>query len=280
VASALRHPAPRPRRRPLVRPAVVLGALALAAGPAAAAPLELGARLSATVNGVLQVATPAPRAAAPAASVPVSPTALGVRLQLPIADVQLSTDPVGSGPLLAVGGDVAVGEVASVSLGAQADVDLVPPPSSGAPPVGDGAPPAADAPAAPAPPAAAPPVPVRRPAQDPAGSAPAAPARPGAGAAPDASAAPPASASAPRRSSAGRLAASASTPRPAPAASPRAVDRVVEVAIAVVRSPWLIAGVILAALAYVLGQRMLDRGSKKLSHPGRPGAPDDELLEF
>jgi hypothetical protein len=268
-----------------VRPAVVLGALALAAGPAAAAPLELGARLSATVNGVLQVATPAPRAAAPAASVPVSPTALGVRLQLPIADVQLSTDPVGSGPLLAVGGDVALGEVASVSLGAQADVDLVPPPSSGAPPVGDGAPPARSAPAAPAPPAAAPPAPVRRPAQDPARSVPAAPARPapatpGAGAAPDASAAPPASASAPRRSAAGRLAASASTPRPAPAASPRAVDRVVEVAIAIGRSPWLIAGVILAALAYVLGQRMLDRGSKKLSHPGRPGAPDDELLEF
>jgi hypothetical protein len=301
-----------------VRPAVVLGALALAASPAAAAPLELGASLSATVNGLLQVATPAPRAAAPAApSVPVSPTALGVRLRLPIADVQLSTDPLGSGPLLAVGGDVTLGEVASVSLGARADVDLVAPPPAGTPPVGDGgaaaggpapgagtpsAPSSPAAPAAPAPPSA----PARRPAQDPAGSAPAAPpasapATPGAGAAPDATAAPPASA--PERSSgasgppAARLAASASaaapasaagpppavaadTRQPAPAASPRAVDRVVEVAIAVVRSPWLIVGVILAALAYVLGQRMLDRSSKKLSHPGRSGAPDDELIEL
>jgi hypothetical protein len=45
------------------------------------------------------------------------------------------------------------------------------------------------------------------------------------------------------------------------------------------RSPWLPVGVVAAALLYLLGQRLLDRG-RKLAYAGRPGEPDDELIEL
>jgi hypothetical protein len=37
--------------------------------------------------------------------------------------------------------------------------------------------------------------------------------------------------------------------------------------------------VIAAIVLYLIGQRALDRGSK-LSYAGRPGEPDDELIEL
>ena len=45
------------------------------------------------------------------------------------------------------------------------------------------------------------------------------------------------------------------------------------------KSPWLPFGLLALALLYLLGQRAMDRGSK-LSYAGRPGEPDDELIEL
>ena len=50
-------------------------------------------------------------------------------------------------------------------------------------------------------------------------------------------------------------------------------------AVVVSRSPWMSGGLLLAALLYLLGQRAMDRGAK-LSYAGRPGEPDDELIEL
>lgn len=63
--------------------------------------------------------------------------------------------------------------------------------------------------------------------------------------------------------------------RPAP---PEA-DRIGPVIRRVGRSIWLPVGVLVAAILYLLGQRLLDRG-RKLSHAGGPGEPDDDLIEI
>ena len=45
------------------------------------------------------------------------------------------------------------------------------------------------------------------------------------------------------------------------------------------RSPWLPIALLLATVAYVLGQRLMDGGAK-LSHAGHGDEPDDELIEL
>ena len=45
------------------------------------------------------------------------------------------------------------------------------------------------------------------------------------------------------------------------------------------RSPWLPVALLLATVAYVLGQRLMDGGAK-LSHAGHGDEPDDELIEL
>jgi hypothetical protein len=45
------------------------------------------------------------------------------------------------------------------------------------------------------------------------------------------------------------------------------------------RSPWLPIALLLAIVAYVLGQRLMDGGAK-LSHAGHGDEPDDELIEL
>ena len=93
--------------------------------------------------------------------------------------------------------------------------------------------------------------------------------------------------------SAGSPAAPAPTGRPAPAlADPPAVDhrppaadlphaatRVIRAVADAGRSPWLPIALLLATVAYVLGQRLMDGGAK-LSHAGRGDEPDDELIEL
>ncbi|MEQ8834946.1 MAG: hypothetical protein RIB67_10960 [Miltoncostaeaceae bacterium] len=59
-----------------------------------------------------------------------------------------------------------------------------------------------------------------------------------------------------------------------------AVGTVVAAVSAVGRSPWLILGILLAALGYALGQRLIDRGSAKLAHPAGRSGPDDELIQL
>ncbi len=67
-------------------------------------------------------------------------------------------------------------------------------------------------------------------------------------------------------------------PAPAPAVMPRAAQRVVSAVGDAGRSPWLPVALLLTAVSYVLGQRLMDGGSK-LSHAGRD-EPDDELIEL
>jgi len=54
---------------------------------------------------------------------------------------------------------------------------------------------------------------------------------------------------------------------------------VVQIATTAGRSIWLPIGVLVALALYLVGQRALDRGSK-LAYAGRPGEPDDELIEL
>jgi hypothetical protein len=78
-----------------------------------------------------------------------------------------------------------------------------------------------------------------------------------------------------RRPAAARRVARVVAPPP-PRRGPIAAAR--DAAVAAGRSPWLIVGVILAAIAYVFGQRRMDDGVK-LAHAGR-NEPDDELIEL
>jgi hypothetical protein len=57
------------------------------------------------------------------------------------------------------------------------------------------------------------------------------------------------------------------------------VSRTAEKVVEVGRSPWLPVGVLVAAILYLLGQRRIDGGGR-LSHAGRPGDPDDELIDL
>ena len=66
---------------------------------------------------------------------------------------------------------------------------------------------------------------------------------------------------------------------PAPAPIPRAAQRVVRAVAVAGRSPWLLLALLVASAGYVLGQRLMDGGSK-LSHAGRGDEPDDELIEL
>jgi hypothetical protein len=38
--------------------------------------------------------------------------------------------------------------------------------------------------------------------------------------------------------------------------------------------------VLLGAVGYLAGQRVVDRGSRKLAHPGDGTAPEDEVIEL
>jgi len=58
------------------------------------------------------------------------------------------------------------------------------------------------------------------------------------------------------------------------------VASVVSAVAAAGRSPWVALGVLLAAVAYVLGQRLMDRGSPKLAHARGDRAPDDEIIDL
>jgi hypothetical protein len=95
--------------------------------------------------------------------------------------------------------------------------------------------------------------------------------------------------------SAGSPPAPRATGRPAPAlAEPPTVDhrppaahiphaaaatRVISAVADAGRSPWLPVALLLATVAYVLGQRLMDGGAK-LSHAGHGDEPDDELIEL
>jgi hypothetical protein len=68
-------------------------------------------------------------------------------------------------------------------------------------------------------------------------------------------------------------------PVPAPAAGAQAVRGAVRVVTGAGRSPWLPIALLLATVAYVLGQRLMD-GGRKLSHAGQGDEPDDELIEL
>ncbi len=66
----------------------------------------------------------------------------------------------------------------------------------------------------------------------------------------------------------------------------RVIDRVAppaaaaaKVAVDAGRSPWFPAGLLIATILYLLGQRRLDRGAK-LRYAGRPGDADDEMIEL
>jgi hypothetical protein len=59
---------------------------------------------------------------------------------------------------------------------------------------------------------------------------------------------------------------------------PHAAERVVRAVAGAGRSPWLPIALLLASVAYVLGQRLIDGGAK-LFHAGRD-EPDDELIEL
>ena len=72
--------------------------------------------------------------------------------------------------------------------------------------------------------------------------------------------------------------------------TPERVRRIVErvsppaaaaakVAVDAGRSPWFPAGLLIATVLYLLGQRRLDRGAK-LKYAGRPGDADDEMIEL
>ena len=72
--------------------------------------------------------------------------------------------------------------------------------------------------------------------------------------------------------------------------TPERVKRIVErvsppaaaaakVAVDAGRSPWFPAGLLIATILYLLGQRRLDRGAK-LKYAGRSGDADDEMIEL
>ncbi|WP_217913305.1 hypothetical protein [Miltoncostaea marina] len=89
----------------------------------------------------------------------------------------------------------------------------------------------------------------------------------------------PAAPAAPARPSAARARAPGGrSTRPRPVVV-RAATRVVERAAEVGRSPWLIGGVIAAAVLYLAGQRALDRGHQ-LASAGRGDDPDDQLIDL